>query len=90
MRIISTLAAGLITAVIAAPVMAEGVKIYPFASKENYCPSGLQPITISGVICCGVPNQNQLYQQVMKHPATSYVRHTRSASTCPEGVKGCY
>lgn len=25
-------------------------------SGANYCPEGLQPVTIGGVICCGTPN----------------------------------
>ena len=93
MRIIKPVAAGLLALAIAAPAMAEGVRIYPYASKENYCPTGLQPITINGVICCGQPNQSQSYQQVMSHPqrkAKRKVYRARAVDTCPEGVKGCY
>jgi hypothetical protein len=76
----------------ALPGMAMDAKIYPYASKANYCPAGLQPVTISGVICCGTPNQPVSYQSVMSHPvqtashsrARSYVRYD-----CPAGVKGC-
>ncbi len=87
------LAAALLAAVVAAPAAAEGPKIYAVPSHGNYCPSGLQPITMNGVICCGKPNQSQTYQQVMRHPvpkARHNVRHMRTVGTCPEGVKGCY
>jgi hypothetical protein len=56
---------------IAAPVAAsaQDAKIYAYHT-ENFCPAGLQPITISGVICCGTPNQTVSYAQVMQHPVT--------------------
>ncbi|HKL06007.1 MAG TPA: hypothetical protein VJ929_09375 [Roseovarius sp.] len=91
-----SLSAALLAAVIAAPAAAQGPKIYAVPSHGNYCPSGLQPITMNGVICCGEPNQSQTYQQVMRHPApkvrpkVQHVRHARTVGTCPEGVKGCY
>jgi hypothetical protein len=76
--------------------MAE-MKIYPYHSAANYCPSGLQPITMNGVICCGTPNTTQSYQQMMAHPMpkkkthkASYHRSARAVDTCPEGQKGCY
>ena len=90
-----TMAAGLALALFAgAPAMAVEAKIYPYASHENYCPAGLQPITISGVICCGVPNQAHTYQQVMKHPAPQRVKHHKprdfsARPACREGEKGC-
>ena len=46
--------AGLIcTTTIAAPARN---RIYRYDSAANYSPTGLQPITISGVICCGKLN----------------------------------
>ncbi|MFX0540576.1 hypothetical protein ACEWPM_002435 [Roseovarius sp. S4756] len=76
-----------------APALAVEAKIYPYHSKENYCPAGLQPITLSGVICCGVPNQHQTYQQVKAHPVTR-ARHTparySASPNCREGEKGCF
>ncbi|MEP3674485.1 hypothetical protein [Sulfitobacter sp.] len=72
------------------------VKIYPYASSENYCPAGLQPVTISGVICCGTPNTGHTYQSVKAHPVAQkkhhkVVRKTYLAkqSHCPIGTKGC-
>ncbi len=29
--------------------------IYAYPSRHNYCPAGLQPIVMGGVICCGTP-----------------------------------
>lgn len=74
---------------------AADAKIYPYAASANYCPAGLQPITISGVICCGVPNQHVSYQSMMTHPVRKhYVKkvHHRPRSArahCPAGTKGC-
>lgn len=93
MRIIKPLAVGFLAATIAAPSLAGEVRIYPYASKENYCPTGLQPVTISGVISCGQPNQTISYQQVKIHVGqygARKIRHAQAAGTCPEGVKGCY
>jgi hypothetical protein len=75
----------------AMPAAAQDAKIYAYASKANYCPAGLRPITIDGTICCGTPNQSMSYQAVKAHP----VRKTRSMRRvakvyCPEGMKGCY
>lgn len=76
----------------AAPAMADA-KIYPYHGK-NYCPAGLQPVTISGVICCGTPNQSMSYQKVMMNAAKRHKpkRHThrvKSTYDCPIGTKGC-
>ncbi|WP_146590717.1 hypothetical protein [Puniceibacterium confluentis] len=29
--------------------------VHTFPSSANYCPAGLQPVTVGGQICCGVP-----------------------------------
>ena len=69
-----------------------GPKIYAYSSHANFCPAGLQPVTMDGTICCGVPNQTQTYQQVMSHGVAKRhvkrVRATRRAD-CPVGTKGC-
>ena len=71
-------------------------RIYAYESSANYCPSGLQPITINGVICCGTPNQSTSYQDMMRHGSSkrrSYVSTSSIGSkgmVCPEGEKGCY
>ncbi len=62
------LTAGLGLMAMAAPAAADA-KLFPYAAKANYCPSGLQPIVLNGVICCGVPNQSASYSDYMRHPA---------------------
>jgi len=79
------------------------VKIYPYASSQNYCPAGLQPVSINGVICCGTPNTHTSYQSAMSHPAVHKkprrvthkvqrtVRHKPrpARAHCAIGTKGC-
>ncbi|GAW33281.1 hypothetical protein RA2_00317 [Roseovarius sp. A-2] len=74
------------------PALAGGVGIYAYESRANFCPAGLQPVSLNGVICCGTPNQEQTYQQTMRHPVTRVTHRVRSARahlSCPAGVKGC-
>ncbi len=86
---LSLMMAGLMPAQVAAEA-----KIYPYHAA-NYCPAGYQPIVISGVICCGQPNQHISYSQMMAHPVAKKKRHkvrhvVRSARpTCQPGTKGC-
>ncbi|WP_323784920.1 hypothetical protein [Thalassovita sp.] len=65
-------------------------KIYPYQSTANYCPSGLQPVQINGVICCGTPNQSVSYQSMMRETSTRRGTYRASRAICPEGEKGCY
>jgi len=67
---------------VAAPVAASAqqANIYAYQT-ENFCPAGLQPITISGVICCGTPNQHVSYAQMMQHPAPKRVHKVRRVHT---------
>lgn len=87
MRFSLSFAAAALAAVTALPASAEGVDLYPYATSVNYCPAGLQPVVLNGVISCGQPTTSTTWQQVMRHPATraSYVR----SYDCPEGEKGC-
>jgi hypothetical protein len=90
----SKLVTALALACLAAPALAQGPRVFAYESKANYCPAGLQPVTLNGAICCGVPNQAQTYQQAMRHPISTRVHHVaRSArpsyDRCPPGVKGC-
>mmetsp|Transcript_5247 Transcript_5247/g.9640 ORF Transcript_5247/g.9640 Transcript_5247/m.9640 type:complete len:96 (+) Transcript_5247:62-349(+) len=84
-------AAATFTLMGAVSALADMPKVYAVHSQHNYCPAGLQPVTISGVICCGRPNQTMSYQQVMAHPVAKkkHVRHVRRASSCRVGEKGC-
>jgi len=78
----------------AAPALADGPRVYAYPTSANYCPAGLQPITIDGVICCGTPNQSVSYQSMKAHPVVRKVRARRVAASsriiCPVGEKGCY
>ena len=75
--------------------VAAEAKIYAYPASANYCPAGLQPITISGVICCGVPNQHVSYHSMMKHPVRkhhvkkTYYKVRSARAHCPAGQKGC-
>lgn len=95
MRIRAAVIAGLGVAMLGAlPASANGPKIYPVHTSHNYCPAGLQPVTMDGTICCGKPNQGHSYQAVMSHPvkkkkkAVHKVRHVKAVD-CPIGEKGC-
>lgn len=84
---------GLMLATLMPGQAAADAKIYPYHASANYCPAGLQPITISGVICCGTPNQHISYQQALAHPVKKRhkVRHVRRSARpdCQPGTKGC-
>ena len=67
-------------------------KVYRVPTTANYCPQGLQPVTISGSISCGRPTERVTYQQMLQTPKRVVKRKTyrRSARpTCRPGVKGC-
>ena len=89
--------AGIYLAAFAPGQAAAQPKVYAYPSSANYCPTGLQPVTISGAICCGTPNQTVTYAQVKAHPAPRVKRHVHRVVTprrsarahCPVGVKGC-
>ncbi len=86
--------ASLMMATLVPGQVAAEAKLYPYQAGANYCPAGLQPVTISGVICCGTPNQSISYQQAKAHPVKRHhvvKRHyVRSAKAhCPVGTKGC-
>ena len=94
MRFIKGVAATAVLTVAATTATADGhtsgPKIYAYKSHANYCPAGLQPVTISGVICCGVPNQSVSYQQMLAHPvARKHVVRRSARADCPVGTKGC-
>ena len=95
MKIKSIAWAGLGLMLLASPAAANNtdpIVIYPYASRANYCPAGLQPVTTNGVICCGNPTAGQSYQDALRHPAQRYhvKRHYRARMVCPVGEKGCY
>ncbi|WP_205965339.1 hypothetical protein [Pseudooceanicola onchidii] len=73
----------------AAPAAADA-KLFPYPAKANYCPEGLQPIQMGGVICCGVPNQSVTYSQYQAHPAPRRVYRAQhwDGSKSPQGWDG--
>lgn len=88
------LAATAVTLAAAMPASASDAKLFPYHSKENYCPSGLQPVVYGGEISCGQPNQKMTYFQAKQHPVTTRHRTVKRAShgrlICPIGEKNCY
>ncbi len=97
MRLPTAMIAGLSmmgASVLPAQVSADA-KIYPYPTGADYCPAGLQPITIQGVICCGTPNQTMTYQQVKAHPVQRKTRKVHYQKprvvsySCIPGEKGC-
>lgn len=72
---------------LAAIASAGEVTIYPVEATENFCPQGLQPSTINGVISCCKPTTSMTYQEVKAHPVAraSYDDYTG----CLSGEKGC-
>lgn len=83
---------GMMAASLAPTMGAADTKIYPYHG-HNFCPAGFQPVTISGVVCCGKPNQTHSYSQILAHPTPKKkhkVRQVFSARAhCPAGTKGC-
>lgn len=92
MKFTSVLAATVVTMAIAAPASAMDARLFPYDSRENHCPSGLQPVVWEGVISCGVPNQTISHAQMQAHPAgyRKAVRRSDRRLVCPAGEKGCF
>lgn len=62
------------------------VSIHPY-NGPNYCPVGLQPVVINGVICCGTPNSNMSYQAMMAHPMPQKAARAHTHSKTHSHVK---
>lgn len=61
----------------------EGLLMHPYPASANFCPNGLQPVTMGGVICCGNPNTGEVYYNAGGTRKRSY------SMSCPPGSKGC-
>jgi hypothetical protein len=83
------LIAALALVVFGGPALAEGPRIYAYEGTANYCPAGLQPVSVNGAIGCGVPNQAQSYQQANRQPFTRIRSARVRYGTCLPGQKGC-
>ena len=47
--------------------------IWAYPTEANYCPPGLQPVVLGGVICCGVPTHTGYRPHVVQHRAPAPV-----------------
>jgi len=63
--------------------------VHPYSTHANYCPAGLQPVSIDGSVSCGQPNQRHTYQQMAAHPKPRVTRYRSAGPTCGVGTKGC-
>lgn len=61
---------------LAAPALADGhmPTLYTYPATANYCPAGLQPVVLGGVICCGQPTTHATWTDAMRHAGGA--RHT--------------
>ncbi|MEX0285620.1 MAG: hypothetical protein AB3N23_13510 [Paracoccaceae bacterium] len=84
MRVLTIFAVAALASTSAIAAGSDQPTVYPYASSANYCPAGLQPVSINGTVCCGTPNTNMTYQQ-----ATAAPRRRAHSRSCPIGVKGC-
>ncbi|WP_397543693.1 hypothetical protein [Roseovarius salis] len=87
MRSLPSLAAVALAGFVALPASAGGPTLYSYPAKENYCPSGLQPVVMGGVICCGQPTTSMTWHEVKRHPVQR-ARYT-ARDNCVAGQKGC-
>ncbi|MGX9356715.1 hypothetical protein ACS3SW_16595 [Roseobacteraceae bacterium S113] len=46
----------------------------------NYCPAGLQPVLVGGVICCGTPSEPVMMTMPMKGHGHGYGHHHHAHS----------
>lgn len=53
-------------------------------SAPNFCPAGLQPVTMGGVICCGEPNAGAY----VDHGSVKRRRASTPRTYAPVGEKG--
>ena len=52
---------------------------------NGICPAGLQPVSVGGMISCGVPVAGEIC-----HEPTRVKPKVHKRMICPEGLKGCY
>lgn len=65
--------------------------MHSYPTKNNYCPAGLQPVTIGGEICCGVPNAGPYINRAGKVRKVIHKPKPKPVHRGPvavEGVKG--
>lgn len=51
--------------------------VWAYPQAENYCPAGLQPVRLGGVVCCGKPTHTGYGDAPAARP--SYVAYGKGA-----------
>lgn len=64
------------------------VLMHSVPNVENNCPTGLQPVMMGGVICCGEPNAGPYVNRA--GGSKRYVGKTHRHAYAPVGEKGVY
>jgi len=72
--------------------------VYAYPTTHNYCPAGLRPVVMGGVVCCGTPTaagygdyspvKHRKVNRVHQPKAVHKVRRHVPQSYAVEGVKG--
>ncbi len=65
--------------------------VHTFPTSANYCPAGLQPVTVGGRICCGTPNAGPYINQAggqRAHYPVHKVYQDSPRYYAPAGEKG--
>ena len=57
-------------------------------NAPNYCPAGLQPVMMGGVICCGTPNAGPYVDHPGRVHKVSKPKYRAPAAHAPVGEKG--
>lgn len=51
------------------------IAIWAYPTKVNYCPAGLQPVRVNGVVCCGKPTHTGYSEHRVRRHRTTYVAY---------------
>jgi len=64
---------------------ADGMLVYGY-NTTNYCPAGLQPVVVGGVVCCGVANTtNYQSHPAPRHKPRRYVSYSKGTVVYEKG-----
>lgn len=58
------------------PASAEAA-VWAYPTSANYCPAGLQPVTIGGVVCCGKPTHTGYSSHPAPRRTKTYTSYTK-------------
>lgn len=61
-----------------------GMLVHSYKSGANYCPAGLEPVMVGGVICCGTPNAGAY---IDRPGGVSHKKHTHTKTYMHSHVK---